>query len=74
MNKSTAFNCRKLEKSNIIHACYAREEIVHIKRKESSKLIKIFHISKLNELFPNFFSLVIMRRWILTPLFSKVID
>ena len=54
MNKSTAFNCRKLKRSNIIHTCYTREGIVHIKEEESKKPFKIFHISKLYELFPDF--------------------
>ena len=54
MNKSIAFNCRKLKRSNIIHACYTREGIVHIKQEESSKPFKIFHISMLYELFHNF--------------------
>ena len=53
-NKSIGFNCRRLRRSNIIHACYTREGIVHIKQEESSKLFKIFHISKLYELFPDF--------------------
>ena len=52
MNESIAFNCRKL-KSNI-HTCYTREGIVHIKQEESSKPFKIFYISMLYELFPNF--------------------
>ena len=54
MNKSTAFNCRKLKRSNIIHTCYTREGIVHIKEEESKRPFKIFHISKLYELFPDF--------------------
>ena len=37
-----------------IHTCYTREGIVHIKQEESSKPFKIFHISKLYELFPDF--------------------
>ena len=54
MNESIAFNCRKLKRSNIMHTCDTREGIVHIKQEESSKPFKIFHISKLYELFPNF--------------------
>ena len=51
MNESNSFNCRKLKRNNIIHACYTREGIVHIKQEESSKPFKMFHISKLYELF-----------------------
>ena len=51
MNESIAFNCRKLKRSNIIHACYTREGIVHIKQEESSKPFKIFYISKLYKLY-----------------------
>ena len=54
VNKSIAFNCRKLKRSNIIYTCYTREGIVHNKQEESSKPFKIFHISKLSELFPTF--------------------
>ena len=54
MNESIAFNCRKLKTSNIIHTCYTREGIVHIKQEESSKPFKIFHITTFYELFPNF--------------------
>ena len=54
MNESIAFNCRKLKRSNIIHTCYNKEEVVHIKQDESSKPFKIFHISKLHKLFPDF--------------------
>ena len=54
MNESIAFNCRKLKRSNIIQTCHTREGIVHIKQEESSKPFKIFHLSKLYELFPDF--------------------
>ena len=54
MNKSIAFNCRKLKRSNIIHACYTKEGIVHMKQEESSTPFKFFYISKLHELYPDF--------------------
>ena len=54
MNESIAFNCRKLIWSNIMHTCHTREGIVHIKHEESRKPFKIFYISKLYELVPNF--------------------
>ena len=54
MNESIAFNCRKLKRSNIIHRYYTRARIVHIRQKESSRPFKMFHISNLYELFPDF--------------------
>ena len=54
MNTSIAFNCRKLKRNNIIQTCYTRQGIVYIKQEESSQPFKIFHISKLYELFPDF--------------------
>ena len=54
MNESIAFNCRKLKRSNIIHACYTKEGIVHMKQEESSKPFKFLYISKLHELYPDF--------------------
>ena len=73
MNGFVAFNCRKLKRSKIIHTCYTREGIVHIKQEESSKPFKIFHMSKFMSFFP-ILSLLIMRRGMLIPLFSQVID
>ena len=54
MNKSITLNCRKPKRSNIIHTCYTRERIVHIKQEQSSKPFTIFHISKLHKFFPDF--------------------
>ena len=54
LSKSIGFICRKLKRSNIIHACYTREGVVHIKQEKSSKPLKIFHISNLHEFFPDF--------------------
>ena len=54
MNESIDFNCRKLKRSNIIHTYYTSARIVHIKQEESSKPFKMFHISNLYELFPDF--------------------
>ena len=73
MNESIAFNCRKLKRNNIIHACYTREEIVHIEQEESSKPFKMFPISKMYEFFPDYV-FVVMKREMLTPLFSQAID
>ena len=54
MNDSIVFKCRNLRRSNIIHACYTREGVMHIKQEESSKPFKIFLVSKLYEFFPDF--------------------
>ena len=52
MNEAISFNCKKLRRiSNIIHSCYTREAILHMKHEESSKPFKILHIFKLHELF-----------------------
>ena len=54
MNEAISFNCKKLRRiSNIIHSCYTREAILHMKHEESSKPFKILHIFKLHELFPD---------------------
>ena len=54
MNESIAFNCSKLKRSNIIHTYYTRAGIVHIKQEESSKPFKMFHISNIYKIFPDF--------------------
>ena len=79
MNKSIAFNSRKLKRSNI-HACYTREGVVHIKQEESSKPFNIFHMSKLH-LFPDFIFVdhekgdintsVVSSHWFITKLIIK---
>ena len=61
-NESIAFVCRKLKRGNIIHICYTREGIVHVKQGESSKPFKIFHVSKFYELFPNFVTKFIIHK------------
>ena len=55
MNESIAFNCRKLKRSGLIHACYSRNGNVYIKENETSRPFKVFHLGKLISLFPDHF-------------------
>ena len=71
MNDFIAFNCRKLKRSNIIHTFYTRDGIVHIKQEESH--LTFFTYLNCMSFFPLLF-LLMMRRGMLTPLSSQVID
>ena len=51
MNKSLAYQERKLKHNNLVNACYARDGIVTVKINECSKAIKIHHMNDLLELF-----------------------
>ena len=55
MNETIAYNCRKLKRSCLIHACYSRNGIVCIKENETSRPIKLFHLVKLISFFPDHF-------------------
>ena len=55
MNESIAFNCKKLKRSGLIHACYSRNGNVYIKENETSRPFKVFHLGKLISLFPDHF-------------------
>ena len=55
MNESIAFNCRKLKRSGLIHACYSRNGNVYIKENETSRTFKVFHLGKLISLSPDHF-------------------
>ena len=54
--QSTAYNCRTLKRSGLIHGCFSfsRDGIVRIKRREKDRPVKIFHTDKLHGLFPDF--------------------
>ena len=54
MNESIAFNCRKLERKELIHSCYSRNGIINIKMTDKSRPIKIFHMERLVNLFSDF--------------------
>ena len=53
-NESLAFCGRKLKHSVLIHSCYTKEGVVHIKKSEHAKAIKIHHINLLYKQFPEF--------------------
>ena len=57
MNETIAFNCRKLKRSDLIHACYSRNGNVYIKENETSRAFKVFHLGKLISLFPDHFQI-----------------
>ena len=54
MNESIGYNCRKLKRSGLIHGCFLRDGIVRIKCREKDRPVKIFHMDKLQGLFPDF--------------------
>ena len=54
MNESLAYQERKLNRNNLVNACYTRDGIVTIKINEHSKAIKILHMNNLLELWPDF--------------------
>ena len=57
-NKSLAFGSRKLKRSGLIHSCYIiKEGVVHIKKSEHAKAIKVDHINSLYEQF-HFFKMM----------------
>ena len=53
-NQQLAFNCRKLKREKLISKTYSSNGIIHIVQILSNKPIKVFHQSKLEELFPDF--------------------
>ena len=50
-----AFNCRELKRASSIHSTFTRDGIVHIMKSDRGKSKKITHLSRLVELFPNFY-------------------
>ena len=50
-NESLAYCSRKLKRSGLIHSCYTKEGVVHIKKSEHAKAIKVHHINLLYEQF-----------------------
>ena len=53
-NESLAFCGRKLKRSGLIHSCYTKEGIIHIKKSEHAKAIIVHNINSLYEQFPEF--------------------
>lgn len=53
-NESLAFCGRKLKKNGVIHSCFTKDGVVHIKRTEQSKPLKVHHMNQLYDAFPEF--------------------
>ena len=53
-NESLAFCGRKLKRSGLIHSCYTKDGVVHIKKNEHGKEIKVHHNNSLYEQFSEF--------------------
>ena len=54
MNESVAYNCVMLKCNGLIHGCLSRDGIIRIKRDERARPVKIYHMEKLHQLFPDF--------------------
>ena len=54
MNESIVDNCCKLKHNRLIYGCFSRDGIIRIKREERARPVKIFHMDKLHQLFPDF--------------------
>ena len=49
-----AFNCRKLKEEKLILTTYSSNGFIHVVQIRGKKPIKVFHQSKLDELFSDF--------------------
>ena len=54
MNESIACNFCKLKCNGLIHGYSSRNGVIRIKREERARPVKIFHMDKLHQLFPDF--------------------
>ena len=54
MNESLASQGRKLKRNNLVNAYFTRDGIVTIKISDLSKVIKVYHMNDLLDLFPYF--------------------
>ena len=54
LNESLAFCGRKLKKNGVIHSSFTKDGVVHIKRTEQSKPLKVHHMNQLYDAFPEF--------------------
>ena len=54
MNESLASQGRKLKRNNLVNASYTRDGIVTIKISDRSKVIEVYHMNDLLDLFPDF--------------------
>ena len=48
MIESTAHNCRKLKRNELIDSCFSRGGIIRIKQEERARPVKIFRMEKLD--------------------------
>ena len=53
-NELIAFCSRNLKRNGPIHSCYTKDGIVHIKKNEHSKALKVHHMSFLYDAFLDF--------------------
>ena len=53
-NNTLAFYCHKLTHAGLINSTHTLNGTVHILQTVGERLIKVFHMSKLLELYPNF--------------------
>ena len=53
-NESIAFCGRKLKGNGVIHLCYTRDGIVHIKKQTFESTLKVHHMNFLYNAFPQF--------------------
>ena len=54
VNESLAFCARKLKRAGVIYSSYTREGVVHVKKDEHEKAIKVHHMNVLYDNFPDF--------------------
>ena len=55
-NSKIAFHSRRLKRNSLIDKCYTKDGVVHIvcPDLQNGKVIKVFHLNTLMDLFPNF--------------------
>ena len=55
-NNKIAFHSRSLKRNSLIDKCYTKDGVLHIACPDlqNGKVIKVFHLNTLMDLFPNF--------------------
>ena len=61
-NSKIAFHSRSLKRNSLINKCYMKDGVVHIvcPDLQNGKVIKVFHLNTLLDLFPNFHSVKLL--------------
>ena len=54
MNESIAYNYHKLKSNGLIHSCFSQDGFIRIKHEERARPVKILHMVKLQQFFPDF--------------------